>query len=215
MEPLETRLNVSAEQAAQLRRLQAEFAAACNLVSPIAQANRCWNRVALHHLTYRELRQRFPQLGSQMACNAVYSVARTYRVLLTHAQSPWNIERRPANALPALHFQDTAPVYFDRHTLSLKAGVLSMFTLDGRMRFELNLAEDDGRRFTAQHLREIVLLRRGEAFFLQFWFDEKSVLPASSGGNDVPQYLIVSAAPPVPMASATASSSRSSDAKVT
>lgn len=207
MEPLETRLNVSAEQAAQLRRLQAEFAAACNLVSPIAQANRCWNRVALHHLTYRELRQRFPQLGSQMACNAVYSVARTYRVLLTHAQSPWNIERRPANALPALHFQDTAPVYFDRHTLSLKAGVLSMFTLDGRMRFELNLAEKDARRFAAQHLREIVLLRRGETFFLQFWFDEKSVLPASSGGSDVPQYLIVSAAPPVPMSSATTADS--------
>lgn len=190
--PLEIRLNVSPPQVEQLRRLQAEFVAACNFVSPVARANRCWNRVALHHLTYRDLRQRFPQLGSQMACNAVYSVARTYRVLLTHPQSPWNIDRHRDQALPQLFFRNDAPVYFDRHTLSLKAGVLSMFTLDGRLRFELKLAQPDARRFAAQQLREIVLLQRGGAFFLQFWFNEKTALPATMAAGEVPEYLVVS-----------------------
>ncbi len=38
-----------------------------------------WNRVALHHLMYRNLRDQFPEMGSQMVCNAIYSVSRTCR----------------------------------------------------------------------------------------------------------------------------------------
>lgn len=180
-------------QAEQLRRLQAEFAAACNLVAPIAQANRCWNRVALHHLAYRELRARFPQLGSQMACNAVYSVARTYRVLLHHPQSPWHLDRRPAQPLPSLRFQDGAPVYFDRHTLSIKGNLISMFSLDGRLRFELDLQPDDAARFSREKLREIVLVGSPQGFWLQFWFEEKALLPALSdeAAGELPEYLIV------------------------
>jgi hypothetical protein len=56
-------------------------------------------------------------------------------------------------------------VYFDRHTLSLKAGQLSMFTLDGRMRFQLALAAQDEERFHTQKLREIVLSRRSDGVY--------------------------------------------------
>jgi len=194
--PLQVVLNTNALQTAQLRRLQVEFAAACNLVAPIAQANRCWNRVALHHLAYRELRARFPQLGSQMACNAVYSVARTYRVLLQHPQSPWNLDRRPGQPLPCLRFQVGAPVYFDRHTLSLKGNLISMFSLDGRLRFELNLKPEEAARFAGEKLREIVLIGTGHGFLLQFWFEEKALLPAASGEleGELPEYLIVTPA---------------------
>ena len=184
-------LNASAQQFEQLRRLQTEFSAACNAIAPIAQANRCWNRVALHHLAYRELRTRFPQLGSQMACNAIYSVARTYRAVLQHKQSPWNIEARPNLPLPLICFTDKAPVYFDRHTLSLKNGMLSMYTLDGRMRFELNLADADARRFGSEKIREIVLLCVGNHFVLQVWLDEKSALPESENHAELPEYLLI------------------------
>lgn len=194
MQPsLKLTLNTNAAQFERLCRLQAEFAAACNRVSPIAQANRCWNRVALHHLVYRQLRTEFPHLGSQMACNAIYSVARTFRAVLQHKQSPWNIERRPNQALPAIRFTDSAPVYFDRHTLSLKHNVLSMFTLDGRLHFELNLAADDAGHLQQQKIREIVLLRLAEHFVLQIWLDEKASLPeAEAGAGDFPEYLLVS-----------------------
>lgn len=184
-------LNVPPEHVARLRRLQAEFAAACNLVAPVAQANRCWNRVALHHLVYRELREKFPALGSQMACNAVYSVARVYRALLSHPQSPWNLETRPAQPLPRVHFLDDAPVYFDRHTLSLKGNLLSMFTLDGRLRFEIALAPEAVERFRNGALREIVLLRASEQFVLQFFFGEKLALPGAAEDNAVPGYVAV------------------------
>ena len=184
-------LNASPQQFDQLRRLQTEFSAACNAIAPIAQSNRCWNRVALHHLAYRELRTRFPQLGSQMACNAIYSVARTYRAVLQHKKSPWNIEARPNQPLPLICFTDKAPVYFDRHTLSLKNGMLSMYTLDGRMRFELNLAIADAHRFGHEKIREIVLLCVGSNFVLQVWLDEKSALPDTESPGDLPEYLLI------------------------
>ena len=133
-------LNGTPEQFARLRALQAAFADVCNAIAPIVQATRCWNRVALHHLVYRTMRERFPALGSQMVCNAVYSVSRTARLVLQHPGSPWNVAKRgPEAPLPLLRFAPSAPVYFDRHTLSIKGGALSMFTLDGRMRFDLRL----------------------------------------------------------------------------
>lgn len=75
------RLAANPAQRERLEMLQKEFAAACNHVARLAAENRCWNRVALHHLAYRGVRERFPALGSQMACNAVYAVTHTYRTL--------------------------------------------------------------------------------------------------------------------------------------
>lgn len=158
-------LNVSPEQAQRLQELQRGFAQVCNALAPLVQQTRVWNRVALHHLTYRQLRVQFPEMGSQMVCNAIYSVSRTARLVFQHPQSPFNLARLGSKPLPVLRFADSCPVYFDRHTLSLKAGQLSMFTLDGRMRFQLALAAQDEERFHAQKLREIVLSRRRDGIY--------------------------------------------------
>lgn len=188
---LSIRLNVSPEQAESLHRLRELFAAACNAVAPVAQQQRCWNRVALHHLVYRALREHFPQLGSQMACNAVYSVARTYRALLTSPQSPWSLERNPEAPLPNLRFLPGAPVYFDRHTLSLKGTSLSMFSLDGRLRFELGLSAQDAQLFARSQLREIVLFHTPAGYQLTFFFDAKDALPLADGDESLPEYVVV------------------------
>jgi hypothetical protein len=181
--PLELTLTTTAEQAGRLKALQTEFAAACNAIAPVAQANRCWNRVALHHLTYHDMRQRFPQLGSQMVCNAVYSVSRTYRLILGHPDSPWSLDKRPHQPLPLLKFQPEAPVYFDRHTLSLRSGQLSMYTLDGRIRFQLDLSPEDQQHFVDQRLREIILLNARGRYVLQFWFEDQQTIPSNNGAQ--------------------------------
>ncbi|TFI48392.1 hypothetical protein E4O93_07945 [Diaphorobacter sp. DS2] len=152
-------LNASPEQAQRLQDLQRGFAQLCNALAPLVQSTRVWNRVALHHLAYRQLREQFPAMGSQMVCNAIYSVSRTCRMVFQHPGSPLHLDKLGARPLPLLRFADTCPVYFDRHTLSLKAGQLSMFTLDGRMRFQLSLDAQVQARFHAQKLREIVLSR--------------------------------------------------------
>lgn len=166
-------LRPSADQHARLVALQVGFAQVCNALAPKVQQTRTWNRVALHHLAYRELRAQFPSMGSQMVCNAIYSVSRACRVVFQAPESPFHISRLAGKPLPLLQFTANSPVYFDRHTLSIKSGLASMYTLDGRMKFQLELRPEDERAFHERKLREIVLLRRGEVFNLQFLFGEE------------------------------------------
>lgn len=189
-------LNVSAEQVARLQALQAAFAEVCNALAPVVQQTRCWNRVALHHLTYHDLRGRFPHMGSQMVCNTIYSVSRTYRLVLQHPDSPWSVAKHPEKPIPLVKFLPDSPVYFDRHTLSLKDGQLSMYTLDGRMRFQLDLKTEDLAHFQQSKLREIVLTRTPQGYQLSFWFSpigeqEDAVATATASSAELPEYLVV------------------------
>lgn len=192
-------LNASPEQMARLLSLQKAFAQVCNALAPIVQRNRCWNRVTLHHLAYRELRERFPAIGSQMVCNAIYSVSRTSRLLFQHPDSPFNIARLEGKALPMLHFTDTCPVYFDRHTLSVKDGRLSMYTLDGRVRFDVALEPEHEVSFQQKKLREVVLSRSAGAYELRFRFSETpdgDVQPIDAAmPARIPDYVVIEERP--------------------
>lgn len=189
-------LHTNPEQLARLKALQVSFARVCNALAPTVQQTRIWNRVALHHLTYRSLREQFPEMGSQMVCNAIYSVSRTSRMVFQHPQSPFNLARLGNKPLPLLRFSDNCPVYFDRHTLSVKDGQLSMYTLDGRMRFALALQPADEANFNEKKLREIVLsLRPDGVYELSFLFsdsaDDAGAEPPAAGAADVPEYVVV------------------------
>ena len=189
-------LNTTADQLASLQALQVAFAQVCNALAPTVQQTKVWNRVALHHLMYRTLRDQFPGMGSQMVCNAIYSVSRTSRVVFQHPQSPFNLARMGDKPLPLLRFSDSCPVYFDRHTLSVKAGQLSMYTLDGRIRFALALKPEDEVSFNEKKLREIVLSRRPDGVFeLSFLFsdgqDENPPESTLASGAEVPEYVMV------------------------
>ena len=185
------------EQFERLCVLQAEFARVCNALAPMVRDTRCWNRVALHHMAYKGLREQFPAMGSQMVCNAIYSVSRSSRLVYQHPTSPFNLARWGDKPLPLLRCLEVSPVYFDRHTLSVKDGRLSMYTLDGRMRFHLALGAEDEAAFHGSKLREIVLTREGgNTFVLSFWLGDAE---ASSGDGaqedaapgEIPEYLMV------------------------
>lgn len=203
---LSIRLETTEAQKVKLRELQRMFADVCNALAPVVQQTACWNRVALHHLAYRPMRERFPALGSQMICNALYSVSRASRLVYQHARSPFNVHRLAGRPLPLLRFLPESPVYFDRHTLSFKDGRASMYTLDGRMRFDLPLAPADALRFRQSKLREIVLLSEGEQFLLRFSFDEPGAddgaasddHPPNAASEELPEYLLVEQALPLP-----------------
>ena len=190
-------LDTSPEQVQRLLALQQGFAQVCNALAAVVQHTRVWYRVALHHLTYRQMREQFPQMGSQMVCNAIYSVSRTCRMVFQHPQSPFHLSRLGDKPLPLLRFADSCPVYFDRHTLSLKAGQLSMFTLDGRMRFQLALGAEAEEAFQKRKLREIVLSRAsGDRYTLSFVFSDSEIEASSSPVSvseeaEIPEYVMV------------------------
>lgn len=202
-------LNTTAEQHARLCALRVVFAQVCNELAPHVQQFRVWNRVALHHLHYRALRALFPALGSQMVCNAIYAVSKMARLIYQHPQSPFNPAHKPGAALPLLRFADSCPVYFDRHTLSIKPGQLSLFTMDGRMRFDLTLSPDKLAIFEQAKLREIVLNERADRVFeLSFYLDSADVADLSEGDMPavpsaegavpsglIPEYVSVEVAP--------------------
>lgn len=166
-------LTATPEQQGRLMALQVAFAQVCNAMSPVVQQTRCWNRVALHHMVYKSLRAQFPSMGSQMVCNAIYSVSRTARLVYQHPESPFNIAKLGSKGLPLMRFDSNCPVYFDRHTLSVKAGQLSMYTLDGRMRFKLALTPAYEAMFHELKLHEILLARTvADAFHLTFSFED-------------------------------------------
>src|SRR5437667_10490197 len=127
------RLKVTPEQAARLSALQTAYADACNRLVPLGQAARCWNRVALHQLGYRSLRQQ-TSLGAQMACNAIFSVCKAYR-------SQRSLGRIPQDTpVPPLSFHRTS-VHFDHRTYTLKDETVSLNTLQGRMRVPMILGD--------------------------------------------------------------------------
>lgn len=195
-------LNAAPDQAARLLDLQQLFAQACNALAPLAAQTRVWNRVALHHMAYKSLREQFPALGSQMVCNAIYSVSRTCRQVYQHPASRFSLATLGKAPLPPLRFTDNCPVYFDRHTLSLRHGLLSLFTLAGRTHFRLDLAPGDEAALQARRLREIVLGRRTDgAFELAFVLapiDQSQGVAASEDSDaaqwpegDIPDYVMV------------------------
>jgi hypothetical protein len=188
-------LNANEEQRAQLRALQAAFAQVCNALAPAVQQSRIWNRVTLHHLHYHQLRARFPAIGSQMVCNAIYSVSRTARQVYQHPESPFHLAKLGQRPLPLLRFSDTCPVYFDRHTLSIKPAELSLYTLDGRMHFQLQISAQVEAAFRERRLKEIVLKRQGDGgFVLSFTLHPAQGAARVAGesadsGNVIPDYI--------------------------
>ena len=184
-------LNTTLEQYARLQALQTAFAEVCNALAPEVQRSRVWNRVALHHLHYRALREKFPALGSQMVCNAIYAVSRTSRLIFQTPASPFSLAKLGNKPLPLMQFANSCPVYFDRHTLSIKVNKLSLFTLDGRMHFELTLPEEQLLLFRVAKLKEIVLTRRLDAAYeLAFWLEPAELEPSQPL---IPAYLSVEA----------------------
>ena len=203
---LDIRLRIRPEDQQRLQRLQVVFADACNQVAPVAQQHRCWNRVALHHLTYRGLRERFPQLGSQMACNAIYAVSRACRIVYQGPNSPFHVRlAKPGASLPMLRFKPEAPVYFDRHTLSLKGEELSLFTLEGRLRCTIDATPQQRNHLSAGQVKEIALVSQPPHWVLDFRMqtDASRVAPARAPRatlSDLTNHVIVQPRPIEPLA---------------
>jgi hypothetical protein len=139
-----------------ITELQSQFVAACNEVSSIAHSCNCYSRVALHHLAYKSIRSSFPSLGAQLASNAIYAVCKASRVLNVRAG--------------AITFDSTAPVFFDHHTLSVRGGLLSLYTLEGRLKIQLRVSRELDQALRHLSLKEALLEQRDAQFFLTFFF---------------------------------------------
>jgi len=182
------RLKVTSEQAARLSALRSAYAEACNGLVPLVREARCWNRVALHRLAYRRLRQETP-LGAQMACNAIFSVCKAYRsqrALGRIAQG---------TAVPEVSF-DHASVHFDHRTYTLKSEAVSLNTLQGRMGVTMILGDHQRQILKSGKPKEAELVsRQGHWYFnlVVESLDRESVASGPVMGVDVGENTLAAA----------------------
>lgn len=168
------KLIVDADQASKLLDLQKTFALACDEAAKFVAISRSWHRVTLHHLAYRTLREKFPTLGSQMVCNAIHAVSRASKEIFQDPSSKWTALVKSGTPLPVLKFAETTPVFFDKHTLTLKKNALSIFTLDGRMKIQVNLSDEIDNLLRTEKLKELSLTLQKGSFYLRFVFSQDS-----------------------------------------
>lgn len=167
------RLDVTDEQSASLAALRAAYADACNRLVPIVREHRLWNRVALHQRSYTMLRQNTP-LGSQMCCNAIYSVCKAYR-----AQKALGRIRKD-RPVPEIRF-DRASVHFDKRTYTIKDETVSLYTLDGRITVPMRLGEHQRRILESGQAKEAELVFRKGRWFLNLVVESGDAASVASG----------------------------------
>jgi IS605 OrfB family transposase len=153
--------------------LQSAYADACNRLVPMVMEHRCWNRVALHHLTYARLRKETP-LGSQMVCNAIFSVCKAYK-----AQKALGRIKKDA-PVPAIRF-DRASVHFDKRTYSLKRERLSLYTLSGRIAVKMVMGAHQRRIIASGKAKEAELVCRKGRWYFNLVVESEDAEPITSG----------------------------------
>lgn len=153
-------LDTIQEQEKDLSDLQWAFAEACNLLVPEIIEHRCWNRVALHNLTYSKIREVSP-LGSQMVCNAIFSVCKAYK----------NRNILKNDEMPTIRFHKNRSVHFDKRTYSIQGNILSLYTLNGRIRVPMRMGAFQKHYFSEGIPKEAELVQRKGRWYFNLVLD--------------------------------------------
>ncbi len=149
------KVKTSSSDKKDLSALMIAYTDACNQISPYAYEHHCWNRVALHNAVYTNTRAA-SLLGSQMVCNAIFSVCKAYKA---------NKAKKKVLESPVL-FRKNGSVHFDKRTYTLKGDVLSLYTLNGRIKVKLNIGEYQKSYLEKGLLKEAELTcKKGEWYF--------------------------------------------------
>lgn len=145
------------------------------MVVSFAVEHRCWNRVALHHLAYYPVREKFPALGSQMICNAIKRVADGYKTLNSNKGIAKN------KPVKSLLFTPKA-IHFDKRTYSIKGDNFSLYTLDGRIHVGFVCGEHQTDLLRIGEPKEAELIVRKGKWFFNLVLDIPNVPVKTEGG---------------------------------
>ena len=166
-------LDAKPEQAFALMALRSEYASACNRLVPIVRKHRLWNRVGLHQQAYNALRET-TNLGSQMCCNAIFSVCKAYK-----AQKTLGYIKKD-EPVPEIKFE-RASVHFDKRTYSVKGDSVSMYTLMGRIQIPMLPGDHQRRILASGQAKEAELVYRKGKWFFNIVVESDGVQLVTSG----------------------------------
>ena len=167
---IKLKLDLTPQVSELLTRTSVAYVQALNLTSQVAHDKRCRNAVALHHLTYREVRAA-TSLPSNLVCSARAVVAEAYT--------------RDLNKLHKWH--DGAGVRYDARTLTLKldVGRATLTTLKGRVNVGLVISDYHRQYLSGEWevASTATLKRQGKAWYLHLVATRE--IPDATGSNVV------------------------------
>lgn len=120
---------------------------------PIVQKHHVWNKVALQKHVYHAILRATTQLGAQMCLKVIARVCQAYKALKE------NKRIKQGQPVPAINFNRSS-VHFDKRIYSIKNNILSLYTLSGRIKIALNLAEHQKRILENGVAKEADLIAR-------------------------------------------------------
>lgn len=170
------RLVTNSEQELALEQLQVLYLQACNDIVRFASSQRYANNVGLHHICYYAIREKHPALGSQMVCIAIKQVASAYKTLLA------NRKELKKSDWPEIAFGKSSSVHFDKRTYSLKDSVLSLFTLQGRIKVALKIGAFQKQYLAAGTPKEAQLVHKKKGWFFNLVLELPDTAPVSGNG---------------------------------
>lgn len=153
------KLKTGIDDRRKLFNLREVFCSTCNTLVPYVREARCWNRVALHNLAYSKIRatpSEEARLGSQMVCNAIFTVCKAYK----------NKNIQKGQEVPEIKFHKNRSIHFDKRTYSLKGESVSLYTLEGRITLPMLLGDFQRQYFARGVPKEAELVFRKEHWYL-------------------------------------------------
>lgn len=130
--------------------LKRSFVKACNDVSEVAVREGSRSRTLMHSLAYESIRTKYPELGSQLCCNAIYAVTKIYK------QVDVAVKRR---IVRPIYFADSFPLIYDSRTVSFFEDRISIYTPKGRMHFSIDNGPELLTRIKKVGIKEVLMYK--------------------------------------------------------
>ena len=163
------KLKVSQEDREALLKTMELFREVCNYISKVAWEQKCFNPVALHHLTYREVRKKF-KLPSNLCIEARDRVAKSYK---TDKSKPHEFKSLSMD------------LDYNLFSIRQKEGkfLVSIATIKGRVKCELDIGDYQRQYLENTKPTYATLHYRNKTFFLHIAIDKE--VPEPKGSNPV------------------------------
>jgi IS605 OrfB family transposase len=113
-------------------------------------------------------------LGSQMCCNAIFSVCKAYKGQKALGRI------RKNTPVPEIRF-DRGSVHFDKRTYSLKSDAVSLNTLSGRMVIPMRLGDQQRRILESGVPKEAELIFRKGRWYFNLVVESSEAQPVATG----------------------------------
>lgn len=148
---IKCKLNPTIRQVKTLDKTLKKCLEALNYISKIAWNKKCFNRVALHHLTYYKIKSKF-KFSSQICCAIKDKVAFSYRT-----------DKKKEHIFK----QSILPLNFNRTITFKSPEIASISTLSGRQKIPLALG-DYQRKMLSKTIKfcDSELIKRDKKFYL-------------------------------------------------